>query len=45
MTVNVLVSTRFPEGLLERVRAVSPEVRLSYAPLRDRESLPSSTVA
>ena len=45
MTVNVLVSTRFPEDLLDRVRAVSSEVRLSYAPIRDRESLPSSTMA
>jgi len=44
MTVNVLVTVAFPEELLDRARAVSPEVRLFYAPLKQGESLPSSTL-
>lgn len=45
MALNVLVTMSFPEELLEQVRAVSPQVHLSYAPLKGGEALPASTVA
>jgi len=45
MTLNVLVTMSFPEELLERVRAASPDVHLSYAPLKAKDPLPLSTLA
>ena len=45
MALRVLVTMSFPEELLEQLRAVSPQVQLSYAPLKGGESLPASTLA
>lgn len=45
MALNVLVTMSFPDELLEQVRAVSPQVRLSYAPLKSGDTLPASTTA
>ncbi len=45
MSKHVLVTMAFPDELLDRIRGVSPEVRLSYAPLKMGESLPSITLA
>lgn len=40
MTVKVAVTVRFPEELLDRIRAVSSDVSLKYLPLGAGESLP-----
>ncbi len=45
MTVNVLLTMQFPEELRERIRVISPDINLSYAPLKKDESLPQSTMA
>ncbi len=45
MTVHVLITMQIPEELLERVRAVSPEVSVSYVPLSKGEMPPLSTLA
>ena len=45
MTLKVLVTTSFPEELLEQIQSISPEISLAYAPLKSREVLPSGTLA
>lgn len=45
MALNVLVTMPFTEELLEQIRSVSSEINLSYAPLKNDEALPKSTVA
>lgn len=45
MTLNVLVTMEFPGELLQKLQAVSPEINLSYAPLKVKEPLPLGTLA
>ncbi len=45
MTLNVLITSRFPDELLAQIQAISPEINLAYAPLKPRETLPLTTVA
>ncbi|MBN1317567.1 MAG: hypothetical protein JXA42_18940, partial [Anaerolineales bacterium] len=45
MTVNVLVTMAFPDVLLERIRGLSPRIRLTYAPLKKDDPLPQSSLS
>lgn len=45
MTVNVLVTMAFPDALLERIRGLSPQIRLTYAPLKKDEPIPQNLLA
>ena len=44
MRLNVLMTMQFPEMLLNKIRAVSPDIRLFYAPLKKDDPLPSNVV-
>lgn len=44
MSVNLLVTMQFPEDLLDRILALSSEINLNYAPLKQDEPLPENTI-
>jgi phosphoglycerate dehydrogenase-like enzyme len=44
MTLDVLVTAAFPEAYLERIRGLSPEIRMTYAPLKKDEPLPKNSL-
>lgn len=45
MKVHVLVTMAFPPELLERIRTASPEVELTYLPLKAGEQVPKEAAA
>jgi phosphoglycerate dehydrogenase-like enzyme len=42
--VHVLVAVQFPEALLERIRAVSPRIKLTVHPAREGDELPDEAL-
>jgi phosphoglycerate dehydrogenase-like enzyme len=45
MPLNVLITVKLPDELLDRIRTISPEVQLVYAPVKRPDELPPGSLA